>query len=212
MIPYREHPRIVTLLRACPPHESLPQSSTSPSGTSRTFTQTLVPAAAVLPCRIGRESRSTVGSGWRPRCRHVRDWVRTRTPSSEPSPEARALSTGGRGDGEARVCPVLEAPNQYGITLRPYSAKVDNMSATGAGIKPEDLVGEEWAEWYRLTPAERFIESMRLWETWLALGGSLEPEPDTQSPFFDAEEWRANAAHGRSGVRVLRRGGVQSRP
>ena len=71
-------------------------------------------------------------------------------------------------------------------------------------------MGDEWAEWYRLTPAERFIESMRLWETWLALGGSLEPEPDTQSPFFDPEEWRANAAYGGPGVRVLRRGGVQS--
>ena len=83
------------------------------------------------------------------------------------------------------------------------------MSATRAGIKPEDLVGEEWAEWYRMSPAERFLESMKLWDTWLALGGSLEPEPDTQSPFFDAEEWRANAAHGRPGVRVLRGGGVQ---
>ncbi len=76
-------------------------------------------------------------------------------------------------------------------------------------IRPEDLVGEEWAEWYRMTPVERFKESMRLWETYLALGGSLEPEPDTQSPFFDPQEWRANAADGRSGVRVLRRGGVQ---
>jgi hypothetical protein len=35
------------------------------------------------------------------------------------------------------------------------------MSVTRAGIKPEDLVGEEWAEWYRPTPAERFIESTR---------------------------------------------------
>ena len=66
----------------------------------------------------------------------------------------------------------------------------------------------EWAEWYALTPAERFRESVGLWETYLALGGSLEPEPDTQSPFFDPEEWRKNAAHGRPGVRILRRGGV----
>jgi len=73
-------------------------------------------------------------------------------------------------------------------------------------IRAEDLVGEEWAEWYRLTPEQRFLESMELWETYLALGGSL--EPDTQSPFFDPEEWRENAAHGRSSVRVLRRGGV----
>jgi hypothetical protein len=75
-------------------------------------------------------------------------------------------------------------------------------------ISAEDLVGEEWAEWYRLTPQERFRESMKLWETFLALGGSLEPDADTQSPFFDEEEWCANAAHGRPGVRVLRRGPV----
>ena len=75
-------------------------------------------------------------------------------------------------------------------------------------IKSEDFVGEEWAEWYRLTPAERFKESMKLWDTYLALGGSLDPEPDTQSPFFDPEEWRENSADGRPGVRILRRGGV----
>jgi hypothetical protein len=74
------------------------------------------------------------------------------------------------------------------------------------GIQAEDLVGEEWAEWYRMSPQERFAESSKLWETYLALGGSLEPEPDTQSPFFDAEEWGENSAHGRTGVRVLRRG------
>ena len=72
----------------------------------------------------------------------------------------------------------------------------------------EEIAGEEWAEWYRLTPQERFQESMKLWETYLALGGSLEPEPDTQSPFFDEEEWRENLVNGGTGVRVLRRGGV----
>lgn len=75
-------------------------------------------------------------------------------------------------------------------------------------LRAEEIAGEEWAEWYALSPRERFLESMKLWETYLALGGSLEPEPDTQSPFFDPEEWRANAADGRPGVRVLRRGGV----
>src|SRR5438093_12337247 len=53
-------------------------------------------------------------------------------------------------------------------------------------IQPEELVGGEWAEWYRLTPVERWQESTKLWQTYLALGGSLDPEPDTQSPFFDA--------------------------
>jgi hypothetical protein len=81
-------------------------------------------------------------------------------------------------------------------------------------IRAEDLVGEEWAEWYRMTPVERFKASERLWETYLALGGSLDPEPDTQSPFFDPEEWRKSfeievGRIGRTGVRVLRRDGVQ---
>ncbi len=58
----------------------------------------------------------------------------------------------------------------------------------------EDLVGEEWAEWYRLTPQARFLESTKLWETYLALGGSLDPEPDTQSPFFDPDEWREDSS------------------
>lgn len=75
-------------------------------------------------------------------------------------------------------------------------------------IRAEDLVGEEWAEWYRLTPLERWEESMKLWETYLALGGSLEPEPDSQSPFFDEIEWRESAAHGRAGLRTVRGGGI----
>jgi hypothetical protein len=59
-----------------------------------------------------------------------------------------------------------------------------------------------------LSPSERFLESARLWETYLTLGGYLEPEPDTQSPFFDPEEWSENAAHGRAGMHILRRSGA----
>jgi hypothetical protein len=58
-------------------------------------------------------------------------------------------------------------------------------------IQPEQLVDGEWAEWYRLTPLQRWLESEKLWQTYLALGGSLDPEPDTQSPFFDAREARS---------------------
>jgi hypothetical protein len=75
-------------------------------------------------------------------------------------------------------------------------------------IQPEELVGEEWAEWYRLTPARRWQESEKLWQTYLALGGSLDPEPDTQSPFFDSETPCPRTADGRAGLRVLRRGRV----
>ena len=45
-------------------------------------------------------------------------------------------------------------------------------------IQPEELVGGEWAEWYRLTPVQRWLESEKLWQTYLALGGSLDPEAD----------------------------------
>ncbi len=69
-------------------------------------------------------------------------------------------------------------------------------------------VFDEWEEWYRLTPLQRWEESQKLWPTYIALGGSLDPEPDSQSPFDDPETWRESAAHGRPGVRVLRRGGV----
>ena len=72
-------------------------------------------------------------------------------------------------------------------------------------IQPEELVEEEWAEWYRLTPIQRWMESQKLWQTYLAMGGSLDPEPDTQSPFFDARAQRSSTSHGRSGLRVLRR-------
>lgn len=75
-------------------------------------------------------------------------------------------------------------------------------------VQPEQMVEAEWAEWYRLTPAERWLESEKLWEAFLILGGSLDPEPDTQSPFFDSRASRPRPAHGRSGVRLIWRGGV----
>src|SRR5271170_5925091 len=77
-----------------------------------------------------------------------------------------------------------------------------------AMIQLEQLIEGEWAEWYRLTPVQRWLESEKLWQTYLALGGSLDPEPDTQSPFFDARAPRPRPAHGRAGLRVLRRGRV----
>ena len=75
-------------------------------------------------------------------------------------------------------------------------------------IQPEQLVEEEWAEWYRLTPVQRWLESEKLWQTYLTLGGSLDPDPDTQSPFFDANAPSTRSPHGRPGMRVLRRSRV----
>lgn len=68
----------------------------------------------------------------------------------------------------------------------------------------EELEGAEWAEWYFMTPQQRWRESEKLWQNYLELGGSLAPEPDTQSPFFDPEEWRALSVDGRPGLRILR--------
>ena len=67
---------------------------------------------------------------------------------------------------------------------------------------------DEWAEWYRLSPLRRWKESQKLWAFFLEAGGSLDPEPDSQSPFDAAFAPRALSAHGRPGVRLLRRGGV----
>jgi len=75
-------------------------------------------------------------------------------------------------------------------------------------IQPEDICGPEWAEWYLMTPQERWMESEKLWDAFLSLGGSLDPEPDTQSPFFDPDEWREVTSHGGASVHTLRRSRV----
>ena len=46
-----------------------------------------------------------------------------------------------------------------------------------------DIVNEEFSDWHTMSPTERFIESQRLWEVFILLGGNYDPEPDTQSPF-----------------------------
>ena len=51
-------------------------------------------------------------------------------------------------------------------------------------IKLVDSLPDERLEWILMTPEERLRETGRMWQTYLALGGSLEPEPDPQSPFY----------------------------
>ena len=67
---------------------------------------------------------------------------------------------------------------------------------------------DSWREWYCLTPLERWHESMKMWQFYLRVGGSLDPEPDPQSPFNDFLPRGSAPAYGRTGLRVLRRGGV----
>lgn len=71
----------------------------------------------------------------------------------------------------------------------------------------EHFLTEE-EEWARLSPVERYIESGKLWVIYLGMGGSLDPEPDSQSPFDFPEIERAIPPDGRSGVHFIRRGGV----
>ena len=75
-------------------------------------------------------------------------------------------------------------------------------------LKPEDIVGDEWAEWYQLDPSTRWKETEKLWSFFIQTGGSLDPEPDTQSPFYDAGLSSQMPADGRSGVRIIRRSRV----
>ena len=49
--------------------------------------------------------------------------------------------------------------------------------------KPIEFIDED-REWLSITPRQRFLETTKLWRLYLSLGGSLESEPDPQSPFY----------------------------
>jgi hypothetical protein len=64
-------------------------------------------------------------------------------------------------------------------------------------VTPDDtayaLTEEE--EWLNLTPEQRLEESGKLWDLYLAMGGSLDPEPDPQSPFHFPDLDYARTSH-----------------
>lgn len=72
----------------------------------------------------------------------------------------------------------------------------------------KDLCEDEWLEWYQMTPLQRWQESQKLWAFYLKTGGSLDPEPDSQSPFDSLFKRRSLPAHGRSSLRIIRRSRV----
>lgn len=43
---------------------------------------------------------------------------------------------------------------------------------------------DEDREWLIITPSQRILETTKLWRLYLSLGGSLDPEPNSQSPFY----------------------------
>ena len=69
---------------------------------------------------------------------------------------------------------------------------------------PDKFVDEP-DEWAAMTPQERWAESAKLWEFYLAMGGSLDPEPDSQSPFDFEELQRAVPPVRRPGLHPVRR-------
>lgn len=73
-------------------------------------------------------------------------------------------------------------------------------------IKPK--YSEEELEWIMLTPEERIKETEKLWGIYLSLGGSLDPKPDPQSPFYFPEIQGKGTSHRRAGLHNLRCGGV----
>lgn len=72
-------------------------------------------------------------------------------------------------------------------------------------IQPDEILEPEWVEWYSLDPRERFARSVEMWQIYLSYGGTLHTDADTQSPFFDSEEWRSLAPDGRASVHIVRR-------
>lgn len=84
----------------------------------------------------------------------------------------------------------------------------DHSDSAPSPVELEDFLEPELLEWYRMTPQERWAESQRLWATFTLLGGSLDPEPDSQSPFDVPHERGRGPADGRSGLHSVRRSGV----
>ena len=121
-------------------------------------------------------------------------------------PRIPASGAGAGLDGSSRLS---RRPNSPGSSIPSFPSR-DPASRflLSSMIEAEDICEPEWAEWYRMTPQQRWEATERMWADYLALGGSLEPEPDMDSPFFDAETSRPMPLDGRPGVRVIRRSGV----
>ncbi len=75
-------------------------------------------------------------------------------------------------------------------------------------MKAQLLIEDEWLEWYKLTPQQRWNETQKLWAFYLEVGGSLDPEPDSQSPFDTFFTQRSSIAHGGAGMHIVRSGRI----
>ncbi len=75
-------------------------------------------------------------------------------------------------------------------------------------IDINDICEPEWVEWYFMSPEKRWNESAKLWKQYLAMGGSLDPQPDTQSPFYHEETSSTSTIDGGTGMHSIRRSRV----
>ncbi len=78
-------------------------------------------------------------------------------------------------------------------------------NVTSRLVDPASLYPPDVLEWISLTPAERLLRSAEMWDMYILYGGSFDPDPDPQSPFFDPEAPGPSPSDGRSGVRLVRR-------
>src|SRR5438445_2190606 len=104
---------------------------------------------------------------------------------------------------------IANPPSRSETRERPAPLGTADMSKPRVTYEP--LEDPETLAWWSLTPGQRFLESQRLWATFLTLGGSLDPEPDWQSPFYFSKTSSPRAAHGGPGLYSIRRRRVQPR-
>ncbi len=114
-------------------------------------------------------------------------------------------------------CDALAVDNRAGslyyLRMSTGSAPRQRKSLRNSAVKrglidPSDLYPPDVVEWMDLSPAQRLFESAKLWDLYKLYGGSFEPDPDPQSPFFDPEAPNSRATDGGTGLRVIRRSGV----
>ncbi len=72
-------------------------------------------------------------------------------------------------------CHITKFPEGVILLMKTF---FEDPSYTESSVEEAEVL-----DWYKMSPAERFVESQKLWEVFVLLGGDYDPEPDTQSPF-----------------------------
>ena len=78
------------------------------------------------------------------------------------------------------------------------------MAENNLAISTKSDFFDEDREWLQLTPAERLLETSKLWAIYRRMGGNLDPQSDTQSPFYIFQTPRPLPANRRASMHNLR--------